>query len=567
MNFTLNNPKKKALSSEEAKKTTVGLYLLDRLQELGVQDIFGVPGDYVLRFNKLIEEHSIRYVNATRENTAGYMADAYARLRGIGAVCITYGVGINIANAAAQAYVESSPLVIISGAAGTKEFEKCHALHHLINKSCTKRRDATQLAIFEQLTAAQAVLKNPETAAKEIDRVLAVCLEESRPVYIEIPRDIVDLPIPQQRPHPPAPKKSDAETLQEAVAESAALLQKCKRPVIWAGHEIQRFHLRRELLAFAEKFRIPIASTLLGKTVISERHPLFIGLYQGAMSRDRVQEYVESADCLLLLGAMLNDVDTGFFTAKLDEGKCIAASSDGVAIRRHRFENVRFPDYMRALASLESNIRFRNSFPANLDFPQEKPRAEPKKKMTTERLARFIEKHLHPDQILVSDFGDCLFSSCNFTLEEDSFFSSAYFSTLGFGIPAAVGAALAQPKKRVLALVGDGAFQMTCSELSTAVRYRLDPIIIVFNNRGYATERPIIEGEFNDIVNWNYSKLPELLGGGVGLKTATEEAFEAALQNALETRGEPTVIEVELEKRDFSPELKKFLKLFSKSSR
>lgn len=140
---------------------TLGKYLLDRLHQLGVEEIFGIPGDYVVRFDQMIEEHPIRFINSTRENTAGSMADAYARMKGIGAACITYGVGINIINATAQAFTEGVPLVIISGAASTEEFLNNPFLHHMINKSSSAKRDLTQLEIFKQVTCAQAVLDDP----------------------------------------------------------------------------------------------------------------------------------------------------------------------------------------------------------------------------------------------------------------------------------------------------------------------------------------------------------------------------------------------------------------------
>ena len=175
--------------------TTIGQYLLDQLHSYGVNHIFGVPGDYILQFDKQIENHAIEFINATRENTAGYMADAYARLNGIGAACTTYGVGINITNAVSQAYVENSPLVIISGTAGSEEFSSCSYLHHMFKSSTNHLRDTTQMDIFRKITVAQALLDNPSTAQAQIDWVLEQCLAHKKPVYIEIPRSRVECPI------------------------------------------------------------------------------------------------------------------------------------------------------------------------------------------------------------------------------------------------------------------------------------------------------------------------------------------------------------------------------------
>lgn len=525
----------------------IGQFLLDRLQQLGVQHIFGVPGDYILQFNKMIEQHSIQFINTTQENTAGYMADAYARLRGLGVACITYGVGISIANALAQAYVESSPIVIISGAAGTEEYSKCRNLHHLINRT-QKHLDFTQLEIFKQLTIAQAVIDDVESAESKIDHTLEMCLKHKKPVYIELPRNFIAKPIiakPMSKhkktfPNAIQPPQNEIQNVKTA-------LQNSKRPVIWAGHEIQRFGLSKQLLDFAERHHIPIVSSLLGKTVISERHPLFVGVYQGGISRPEVSKFVESCDCIFVLGTILSDVETGIFSAKIPSTSVVANAESGD-----------FVSFMNALAQLPLIQQFSHPFPKR-EIPKFAPKS--RTKITTARMFECIQHHLTPEHIVVTDIGDALFGSEDLILEQNSFFSSAYFETLGFGTPGAIAAQLAAPKRRVIGIVGDGGFQMTAMELSTAVRYHLDPIIIVMNNHGYGTERPLIEGTYNDIQDWNYAKIPDVLQGGVGIEVRTEEDFDKALKAALAQRGSYSLIEVELEKTDFSPTMLRFINL------
>lgn len=546
----------------EKRATTIGKYLLDRLQAYGVNHIFGIPGDYVLQFDKMIENHEIRFINTTRENIAGLMADAYARTKGIGAACITYGVGINIVSAVSQSFVESSSLVIISGAASTKEFMNSHKLHHLFNQEDGEPRDQTQLEIFRKITVAQTVLDNPSTAASEIDRVLELCLEEKKPVYIELPRDQVHSEIALDETPAKIPKvpKSNPAALNEAISEIISILKNCKRPLIWAGHEIQRFSLSSPLLEFAEKHRIPVATTLLGKSAIGEHHPLFIGIYQGHLSQHQVIDYAESADCLLLLGVVLSDVDTGMFTVNLRQGQTILALREAVSINHHHYSQVHFADLITALGELNLNFRFKGEYPAILDRAMPPFKAQ-KKKITSARLFECLQSNLTSQNIIVSDFGDCLFGSCDLMVDQNAFFSNAYFASLGFGVPGAIAAQIANPEKRVICVVGDGAFQMTGMELSTALRYRQDPIVVLLNNHGYATERPLLEGEFNNIAEWSYAKLPELLQGGNGVLVETEEEFENALKTAIANRGEFTLIEVELAKTDASPGLIRFSEL------
>ncbi len=542
----------------ETTHPSVGQYLLDRLQSLGVDHIFGIPGDYILRFDKMIEDHPIQFINTTRENTAGFMADAYSRLKGIGVACITYGVGMNIVNALAQAYVESSPVVVISGAAGQDEFLRCKNLHHLINTS-GETSDMTQLNIFKHVTIGQAILNNPNTAATEIDRILSLCIKEKKPVYIELPRDVVDMPItpPASQRETPKPKSS-REALNEALEEVAMVLKESKRPCIWLGHEIHRFGLVEQALQFAEAHNIPIATSLLGKTTFSEKHPLFVGVYQGAMSRPEVQKFVESCDTAIMLGTMLNDVNTGIFTSNIPEERRIVVSNERIKISHHQYRNLSFADFMVELSHLQPQAKYPQDFPVASNSIRSAFAPEHDTKITTSRVFECIQSQLSGDNVVISDIGDCLFGCTDLLLEERSFIACAYFCTLGFATPGAVAVQLAEPQKRVIAVVGDGAFQMTCTELSTAVRYGLNPIVIVLNNKGYGTERPLIEGEYNDILNWKYHEMPHLLGNGVGIKAHTEDIFYQALSTALNDKSSFYLIEVELDKTDFSPAMKRF---------
>jgi len=537
--------------------STVGKYLLDRLQQHGVQHIFGLPGDYVLRLDKMIEEEpSFQFINATRENTAGYMADAYARIRGLGAVCITYGVGINITNAISQAYVESSPVVLISGAPATGESRNSPYLHHLIP-------DTTQLEIFKHITVDQAILSDPETAQQEIDRVLESCLRYKKPVYLELPRNIIAAEIS------PTPSKlltessCDPKKLARALQRVRTLLQHSKRPILWIGHEVQRFGLASRLIDFAEQHRIPIATTLLGKTIVNEHHPLFIGVYQGKISRPEVSQFVENSDCFLVIGAILSDMDTGMFTAQIKDDKSVLANADRLIIAGEEYSEIPLTSFLEALSELSMQKFEEPKFP--------KKRSESfsanRKPITVGRMFECLQTYLKPEHMVVADIGDALFGSVDLMLSQNSFLACSYFGSLGFAVPGAIGAQIASPKRRIIAIVGDGAFQMTGTELSTAVRYHLDPVIILLNNRGYGTERPLLEGHYNDIVNWNYTELPKLLGGGNSIRVSTEEEFAKVIKPTLEKRGSFTLIEVEIGKQDFSPTMQRFIKVATKKIR
>src|SRR5207249_3892881 len=266
---------------------SIGEYLIQRLYAHGVRHVFGIPGDYVLGFYDQLSKSKLRTINTCDEQGAGFAADAYARVRGLGAVCITYCVGgLKVANTTAEAFAEKSPVVVISGAPGIKEREKNPLLHHKV------REFDTQAKVFKQLTIASTVLSDPQTALQEIDRVFHAALRYKRPVYIELPRDLVMVPgIPHHQPSE-IHETSDPRTLSAALGEAAEMINAAKKPVIIADVEVHRFGLQDVVVQLAEKSRIPVASTLLGKSVIGERYPFYLGVYEGAMGREEVRQYV-----------------------------------------------------------------------------------------------------------------------------------------------------------------------------------------------------------------------------------------------------------------------------------
>src|SRR4051794_26634564 len=261
-------PQRPAGGVRKKAARTIGDYLIERLYALGVRHVFGIPGDYVLGFYDSLSKSKLQLVNTCDEQGAGFAADAYARVRGLGVVCVTYCVGgLRVANTTAEAFAEKSPVVIISGAPGIKEREKNPLLHHKV------REFDTQAKVFKELTVASTVLSDPQTALQEIDRVLHAALRYKRPVYIELPRDLVQVPgIPHHRPRE-IHETSDAGTLAAALAEAEEMINRAEKPVIIADVEIHRFGLQDLVVTLAQKSHIPVASTLLGKSVIGENHP------------------------------------------------------------------------------------------------------------------------------------------------------------------------------------------------------------------------------------------------------------------------------------------------------
>ncbi|APG28279.1 preprotein translocase subunit Tim44 [Syntrophotalea acetylenivorans] len=531
-------------------ETTVSGYLIRRLIDYDVDHVFGVPGDYILDFYRQLEESPLQMINTCDEQGAGFAADAYARLKGLGVVCVTYCVGgLKIANTTAQAFAEKSPLVVISGAPGLNERHRNPLLHHKV------RDFDTQLNIFRHLTVAATDLIDVENGCCEIDRVLAAAVRHKQPVYIELPRDLTEAACScSGDPSPPA-AASDPDALHEALTETVQRLAQAQRPVLIAGIEIQRFGLQQPLLQLLEATGIPFATTPLSKSTLCEDHPLFLGVYEGAVGKEKARQAVEQSDCLLMLGAFMTDVNLGIFTAKLDQALTISSSSDGSSIAFHQYPEVLLGDFLPGL--LDQNLPHRSTAAA-------KPTAAPQpfeaqdEPITIRRLFEYLETFIDDHMVLLADPGDAMFAATDLTIRHPAaFLSPAYYTSMGFAVPGAIGAQLARPDLRPLVLVGDGAFQMTGMELSTAVRFGLSPIVVVLNNGGYGTERPMTDGRFNDVPVWRFSRLPEVIGAVQGFEIFSEKDFEQALQAALTHTDSPAILDVHLDPHDHSPALKR----------
>jgi TPP-dependent 2-oxoacid decarboxylase len=536
-------------------EATVATYLLSRLKEAGLKHTFGVPGDYVLTFMDRLIDSGIDFVGTCNELNAGYAADAYARINGIGCVCVTWGVGgFSAMNAVAGAYAEQVPLVVLVGGPRTTQRRSSMLLHHGVGDF------STMLEAYRHVTVEATLLDDPARAPERIDRTLARCLREKRPVMIEIPADMVDAAC--SAPHMPLAADhpgSDAAALSEGIEEVMALLERAKRPAILAGVEIHRYGLLEDFHALVEASGLPVASNLLGKTVISEHHPQAIGVYEGASSRDEVRDIVENADVLLCLGAWVSDMNLGFYSSALDGRRTILANSGRLKISQHVYEQVWLGDVLRGLTARMPRGGYRHPPYRNVAELLDTGFApRPDKALTVASVMHRINALACEDVNVIAEAGDSLFAAADLVMHHDvGFIGQAFYLSIGYALPATLGACLADPGRRTVTVIGDGAFQMTAQELSTLVRHRSNAIVLLMNNDGYTTERVIHEGPYNDIQRWDYHRLPEVFGGGWGARVATEGELDAALERARGGNDGPVLLEVMLERLDTSEALKR----------
>jgi indolepyruvate decarboxylase len=540
---------------------TLAAFLFDRLWAHGVRRIFGIPGDFVLNLYEALEaDGRFELVRLSHEPAVGFAADGAARATsGLGVCCVTYGAGgLNMINPIACAYAEESPVIVISGGPGRLERQAAVPVHHEVKSF------ESQLKIYAEVTEYAAILDDPRTAATHISTAIATALAVKRPVYLEVPRDMVSVDIDVPAQIEPLALKVDEGAVREAAQEIAARLAAAVHPVLIVGVEVHRFELRSQVLRLAERLNIPVASSFLGRGVFPTRHPQFIGTYLGVASPPSLREIVESSDCVLLLGELVSDTSLGISANHLDERNLLIAIARDVFIGHHRYERAPIDRVVAQLLDM-ADLPTMPTRPvssiasAAAVGPDDTPSPNSGRIVMRDVIAALNEFFTaHPELLLVADTGDALFASVD--IQANECIAPAYYATMGFSVPAALGVQIASGRRPVV-LVGDGAFQMTGPEISHAPEYRCNPIVVVLNNTGWEMLQAFFPGAgYNRTVSWPFAQLADLWGGR-GIRTTTPAQFRDALAGAIpESRF--TLIEVPLERGDLSPVLQRFVAAF-----
>ena len=531
------------------EKTKLADYLFKRISDAGVDCTFGIPGDFILPLYAAQDRIGMRTVVMTHEPSVGYAADAYARLKGLGIAMVTYGAGgLNMVNPVGLAYAEESPVIVLSGSPETRYRSQKPLLHH-----CVKSFE-TQYNVFAEVTESQTILSNPATAQEEIDRVFDTTKKLSRPGYIEIPRDMVNYEI-TLCDRAPASLDSPSAAVGEAVTDIMERLRAAKKPVLFVGVEVRRFYLKDKVIALAEALNIPVVTSILGKATFPETHPNFIGNYFGQFGNPKVREYVESSDCVLSLGTVLTEMETAGYTAKLEKKSLIQSTAREVSAGYHTYRGVDLKSLVEELlihTSSKVKPAVRYTIPS---IPEEDIAPIPgTKELTVAGMIEDLNCIMSEQYSVVSDVGDCLYAGMS--LKTDIFIAPGYYSSMGFGVPAGIGAQIAKPRRRSIILVGDGGFQMTGMEISTAAKLGLNPIVIVFNNASYAMLRFIDQKrDYYDLPRWDYAGIAKAVGGK-GMQATSRADFQKALKQA-ESSDSIFLIDAVISEDDISPTLRR----------
>ncbi|MCC4772185.1 alpha-keto acid decarboxylase family protein [Methanosarcina sp. DH2] len=489
---------------------TVIQYLLNRLKQLGIRDIFGVPGDYAFPINNAIcDDNELRWIGCCNELNASYAADGYARINGMSALSTTFGVGeLSALSGIAGSYGEHNLVFHIVGMPDMPVQERHAIVHHTLGNG----EFDPFMTMATPVVCAKTML-TPENCIHEVERVIAAALEYRRPVYIAIPHNYVHENISPSPAPVNAPVKSDPEVLEEVISTIINKLSNAKKACIMPGIFVDRFGLKDLTTAVVNASGLPYVTMAMDKSVLDETNPSYLGLYIGQLANPEIREFVESCDCILAIGTILFDVNMGLFTAKLDKSRIINITPSDVHIGYADYTNLKMFDVLEELAK---RLHKRTDVKGLVAKSPTSPEVGAGNPITADYLYASYAKFFKPDDIILVDSGTSFYGLLPIFLPEGArFHNQTLWGAIGWATPASFGAALAAPDRRVILITGEGAHQMTAQEVTQFHRYGLKPIIFVLNNQGYLIERMLskkLDYHYNDLVQWQYHKLPEVLG-------------------------------------------------------
>lgn len=549
--------------------TTVAGYLAQRLDEIGAGHLFAVPGDYAGAFLTAVDARGApKRIGTPSELVAGYAVDGYARLNGVGAVCVTFGVGaFSLLDAIAGCFVEMLPVVVINGSPtnANRQQERVEGVlfHHSTGDL------ASNLEAYTPVTVHQALVADAATAPAQIDEALAACLAARRPVYLEVEKDLwgerCDAPV---RPCAPAPAHAVQGAVEQAADEVAARLRAAEHPVLWYGVEVRRRDLGPAVERLVASTGVPFACDLMGKSAVSEDDPRYLGVYDGAPAIARVADLVGASDCVVALGTLITDDFTDLVGKAY--GTMVLAWGDRVRVGYHAYEHVPLPAF---LAALEERLEGFTAPGGAADAlraattPLRAASPEPAgDALTYESFFARLPAHVDDSIVLVADTSNSLYLAGDVRVAPGGFVAQSAWGSIGHTVGAAVGVGFGAPGRRALVVVGDGGFQMDCQALSTMAEHGQAAIVCVMSNGLYGIEQALVNLEFytegaapeayNVLPRWDYVKLAEAFGG-VGFIASTLDEADAALTAARDVTHTFSLIEIRVPERDLPDNIKR----------
>ncbi|AQS86853.1 pyruvate decarboxylase [Neoasaia chiangmaiensis NBRC 101099] len=537
---------------------TVGMYLAERLAQIGLKHHFAVAGDYnLVLLDQLLLNKDMEQIYCCNELNCGFSAEGYARAQGAAAAVVTFSVGaISAMNAIGGAYAENLPVILISGAPNSNDHGSGHVLHHTIGTTDY----GYQLEMVRHLTCAAESIVSAENAPAKIDHVIRTALRERKPAYLEIACNVAGAecvrpgPVSSLLPETP----SDLTSLQAALDASLAWLAPRDRVVLLVGSKLRAADAQAVSVELADRMGCAVTIMAAAKGFFPEDHPCYRGLYWGEVSSPGVQELVESADGIICLAPVFNDYSTVGWNAWPKGDNVLLAEPDRVTVAGRSYEGIALRDFIKGMTAraLSKPVTAQGTTAPRLELAQAKGDAP----LTNDEMTRQIQALLNRDTTLTAETGDSWFNATRMNLPGGARVElEMQWGHIGWSVPSAFGNAMGSQDRRHVLMVGDGSFQLTAQEVAQMIRYELPVIIFLVNNRGYVIEIAIHDGPYNYIKNWDYAGLIAAFnageGHGLGLHAKTGDELQDAIEKAVANKRGPTLIECSIARDDCTSEL------------
>lgn len=523
-------------------------YLIQELNKLGITDFFGLPGDFNFNILYAIDDNpNTNWVGCTNELNAGYAADGYARINGYGALVTTYGVGeLSAVNATAGSFAENIPVIHIAGTPATKYIKQNALIHHNFQNPDYYAYEK----VFSNVVETTAFL-NENNAKNEIDRILSVFIKTQRPVYVAIPVDICKLEI-ENNPQIITPK-SDENSLNLVVENILELINNSKYPVILGDVLVKRYKAKREFDEFVEKSQFPVSNLLMGKGLIEPENKMYLGTFLSQYENINAYNALAESDCVISVGVINSDLNTYRLGLPLNPSDFVEIQGTFAIIKNKKYENVLMKDVLNKLCE---KITART-----IQLPEKKPSfITPVEADNTQLSCKYIfpriQEFLRPNDMIFVETGIIPHGFAPTRLQKNTEVNTqTLWGSIGWATPAAFGGQMAAKDRRTILLTGEGSHQLTACEISNMMKNNLKPILFVINNSGYTIERILCDDPwdfFNDIIKWDYSKLPQVFDGDVWAAQArTNLEFDNILKQAeIEQKSRMCYIELFTDKMD-----------------
>ena len=516
-------------------------YLFERLVQLGVESVFGLPGDFSLALLDELETFDeLAWVGAASELGASYAADGYARARGLGVLATTFGVGeLGASGGVAGSMAEDVGVLHIVSSPATAAMSAGALVHHTLADGDHSRflRIAAEITHSQHVVAAQ-------SAADDVDRALSEWVASRRPTYLLIPQDLSLTPVPRaslERPVAVSGKATDQRVSAQALI--ADFFDRFPSAIAVIGHLIARWG-RTDLPSTLIERGTRLAALPNSKGIVDETATGYLGLYNGKLSGSAIRNAVESHDGRVLIGCTLTDTTTGGLSHAFAPESTLVVSHNGLSWGGADVEGIRFVELVDILSDQwprQDGRVVTNPSTTPLAWPAPDALEAP---LTQDQLWASIGRSLPTHTRLFADTGTSHYGALDIAFPDDTAFEPApVWSAIGYSLPAALGAAIGDRSRRVVAVVGDGATQLVAQELGLIHREQLNPVVILVNNGGYTVER-VIRGPragYNDIAAWDWPLVPRALGvpeASLTIETVRDsKSLSEALRKAF---GDPT---------------------------